>query len=117
MAWKFFQQSLTLNKEAGDIPGVTASLISMARMALNLNKHVIATRLYSTVERRLESLSGNNLLTPDQIEFRSLCNQLSTYLTQATFASAFTEGWEMSEEQALGVVEEIIAGENIPIFG
>jgi Tetratricopeptide repeat len=106
-AWKYFQESLQLNYEAGDQPGVTASLASMAALAAHRQKLVIAAHLFGVIERRLESFSVNLLYT-DQAEFGRIRSQLLTCLDKATFEAAFVEGWEMSEEQAKALVGEII---------
>ena len=109
-ASRYIHQSLTLNYEAGDLPGMTASLTSMAQLALRLNKPLVAARLYGAVENRLESLSLNLLFT-DQTELASIAKKLPTYLDQATLTHAFNEGWEMSLEQAIQLAEGIFERE------
>jgi tetratricopeptide (TPR) repeat protein len=108
-ARKYLQESLTLNQEVGDERGVAACLTSMAALAIHLGKTVVAARLYGVVESRLESLSMN-LLYLDQAELARLRSQLQARFDDATFEAAFTEGWEMSEEQAIELVGEIIGG-------
>jgi len=109
-AWKYFQESLLLNHEVGDMPGVTASLASLSALALHLKKPVEAACLYGVVENRLESLSVNLLYT-DQTEYGRIISQLPIYLDKVTIEAAISNGCEMSEEQALEMVAEIIGGE------
>jgi predicted ATPase/DNA-binding SARP family transcriptional activator len=109
-AWKYFRESLALNHEAGDMPGVTASLNSLAALAMHVNKPIVAARLYGAVESRLESLSVNLLYT-DQAELGHIIGRLPTYLDEATFTAAFTVGWGMSEEQAIELVADIFKEE------
>ncbi|MBP1693575.1 MAG: Adenylate/guanylate cyclase (modular protein) [Chloroflexi bacterium] len=105
-AREYFLESLKLNRETGDIPGVIASLVSFAVLAVYLEKPIPAAQLCAFVENRLDSLSVD-LLSPDQIELIQIHNKLLTSLDQATFTSAFSEGWELSEEQAIVLVGEI----------
>jgi tetratricopeptide (TPR) repeat protein len=113
-AEKLFLESLTLNHESGDLPGLTASLASLAVLAIRLDNPVAAARLYGVVEHRLESLSVNFFPT-DQAELSSIHSLLHSYLDEAAFTAAFTEGWEMDEKQALALAEEIAeTGKPIP---
>jgi tetratricopeptide (TPR) repeat protein len=105
-AHSYFQESLTLNHEVGDMPGVTACLLSMAVLATKLGKPILAACLYGAVESRLDQLLMNLLIT-DQAELRRIKNELAVTLDEATFTDAFTEGWEMSEEQAIKLAEGI----------
>lgn len=105
-AKKYFQESLTFNYETGDKPGVTASLTSLAALAIHLDKPVVAARLYGKVESQLESLSINMLFL-DQGELGRIRNKLLTTLDEAAFTAAFAEGWEMSEEQAIELAERV----------
>ena len=114
-AWKYFQESLMLNLEVGDKLGVAACLTSLAAMAIHLGKLILATQLYGVVESRLELLSMN-LLYLDQAMLGRIRSQLSPRLGQATFETAFTEGWYMNEEQAIGLVEKIIGEEDKHTF-
>lgn len=109
LAQDYFCQSLSLNRGVGDKRGVAACLISMAALAIHLDKPIHSARLYGVVERWLESLSF--LLYLDQAELGRIRSQLPTYLDEATFTTAFNQGWEMSEEQAIGLVEEILGGD------
>jgi len=107
-AWGYFRESLNLNREVGDRRGVAACLISMAALALRLEKPDVAAILYGAVESRLESLS--NLLYLDQAELRRLRLSLPAYLDEAAFTAAFTKGWEMTDEQAIELVGQILSG-------
>jgi hypothetical protein len=106
-ALKYFRESLVLNREIGDKPGVAACFTGMAALAMDLEKPVLAAHLYGVVERRLESLSMK-LLSLDRAELERIRSQLLTLLGEATFNAASTTGREMSEEQAIELVEEII---------
>lgn len=106
-ALKYFQESLTLNWEVGDKPGVVSCLTSMAALTLHLDKPIMAARLYGVVRNRLERLSIN-LLYLDQVELEKIHDRLPACLDEATFKAAFSEGWEMSDEQAMKLVREII---------
>ncbi len=105
-AWSYFRESLTLNHEVGDKPGVAACLTSMAALAIHLDKPVLAARFIGVVESRLE-LHSMKLLSLDQAELERIRGQLQTNLDEATSKAAFSEGWGMSEEQAIELVEEI----------
>jgi tetratricopeptide (TPR) repeat protein len=106
-AWNYFQESLTLNREVGDIPGVLACLTSMAALAIHQDKPVLAARLIGIVESRLKSLSIN-LLYLDKVELEQTRNQLQDRLDKATYSNAFSEGWEMNEERAMELVGEVL---------
>ena len=105
LAWKYFQESLTINREVGDKRAVCACLTSLAALAIHLGKPVVAARLYGAVENGLESLSII-LFYQDQIELGRIRNNLLNSLGEATFNAAFIEGWEMSEEEIFKLVEE-----------
>jgi predicted ATPase/DNA-binding SARP family transcriptional activator len=109
-AWKYFQESLAINLEVSDKRAVAACLASLAALALHLDKRFLAAHLYGAVESRLETLSVNLVYT-DQAELEYIHGQLLTLLDAETFAAAFTEGWEMSEEQAIELAQEIFADE------
>jgi predicted ATPase/DNA-binding SARP family transcriptional activator len=110
-AMKYFQESLALNHEVGDIPGVLASLASVAALSLYLMKPEVAARFYGVVENRLDSLSINLLYT-DRSELGRINSKLPAYLDEAAFLAAYTQGLEMSEEQAVELAEEILRGED-----
>jgi pentatricopeptide repeat protein len=105
-AWKYFLESLQFNQETADKPGVTASLVSIAALAIRLGKPVLSARLFGNVENRLELLSVNLLYT-DQAELGRIRSQLPTCLDEATFTAAFNEGWELSEDQAIELARDI----------
>jgi tetratricopeptide (TPR) repeat protein len=107
-ACSYFQESLNLNHEVGDMPGTTACLASASALAIQMDKSVTAARLFGAVESRLELLSIN-LLYLDQAELGHIRSQLLTLLDEAAFTTAFTEGWEMSEAQAIELAQEIFA--------
>ena len=106
-AGQYFLESLTFNREAGDMPGATASLTSMASLALRLSKPVVAAYLYGAVERRLEALSIN-LLYLDQVELGQVATHLHAALDEATLNAALTEGWGMGDDQAFVLVGELV---------
>ena len=110
-AWSYFRESLSLNHEVGDKPGVAACLTSMAALALHLDKPVLAARFIGVVESRLE-LHSMKLLSLDQAELEHIRSQLQASLDEATSKAAFSEGWGMSEEQAIELVGEIIEEED-----
>jgi predicted ATPase/DNA-binding SARP family transcriptional activator len=105
-AKSYFLESLALNHEVGDILGLTASLVSLAALALYLDKPIIAARLYGAIEKRLETYFIN-LLNIDQGEFGLIGKDLSARLDKASFAAAYTEGWEMSDEQAIEMAKKV----------
>jgi tetratricopeptide (TPR) repeat protein len=106
-AWKLFRESLAYNWEIGDKPGVAACLTSFAALAIHLDQPVIAARLYGVVESHLDTRSIK-LFYLDQAELGLIRSQLQSRLDKMTFESAFSEGWELSEEQAIQLVGEII---------
>lgn len=101
-----FLQSLDLNREVGDKRAIAASLLAMAAVAEHLDRPELATRLYGAVENQLDWLAIK-LLPLDEAESVRTHNQLHTILDQATFESAYAEGWEMSEEQTVALAEGI----------
>jgi predicted ATPase/DNA-binding SARP family transcriptional activator len=103
---RYFLESFELNHEVGDMPGETASLASLAVLALRLNKPVEAVQLYGAVESRLDSLSVNLLYT-DQSEIERIISIFPTLLDESTYASTFSEGLEMSEGKTLELVSRI----------
>jgi len=105
-AWNCFRQSLELNHEVGDKRAVAACLTGIAALALHLDQPIFAARLYGTVASLLDSLAIN-LLPLDQTEFARIHSKLLNILDQPTFAAAYAEGWEMSEEQAIVLASEI----------
>jgi tetratricopeptide (TPR) repeat protein len=111
IANKFFQESLALNYEMGDNPGFTASLVSMAALALRLEQPVVTATLYGAVKNRLETLSINLLFT-DQAELDRILNETPSYLDGPVFSNAFTEGLEMSEAQALELATRVFEGKD-----
>jgi hypothetical protein len=104
-AWRYFKESLIVNLEVGDQRAVAASLASLAVLAISSGKAIAAGHLYGVVENRLESLSMN-LLYMDQAELRQFLNKMPTYLAKETFTTAFTRGWEMSQDQVIELVWE-----------
>jgi predicted ATPase/DNA-binding SARP family transcriptional activator len=102
----YFHESLIINREVGEKRAIAACLLSFAALALRINKPLVAAQLYGAVERKLETLA--NLLYLDQAELARVRTQLQTQLDQMAFTAAFTEGREMSEDQAIELVEEII---------
>ncbi len=113
-AWKYFQGSMNINIEIGDQRAFAACLVSLAALAIRLNKPVVAARLYGAVENLLESLSVN-LLNMDQVELRRVINELRRFPDETIFIAAFKEGWEMSEAQTIlqtqGIFEELKTNE------
>jgi hypothetical protein len=105
-AWNYFQESLALNQEVGDERAVCACLTSMAALAIHLDKSLVAVRLLGVVEHRLDS-HRLNLLNQDQVDLGRLKSRLQTQLDEATFVATFSEGWGMSEAQAIELVEEL----------
>ncbi len=105
-------ESLNYNRAAGDMPGTIASLTSIAVLALHLGKPIVAGRLYGAVEHRLEQLSFN-LMYLDQIELGRVRSQLHATLDEATFQGAFSEGWDMSDDQVFALVGDLVATMNL----
>ncbi len=108
-ARQYFLESLAYNQETGDIPGVTASLISLAALAIRLEKIIEATYLTSCAERQLELLSLN-LLNLDQTELGKIQSQLRNRLDEETFNATFSAGWEMSEAQINEQINKVFGG-------
>jgi len=106
-AWSRFRQSLDLNRSVGDKRAVAACLTSMAALALRLEKPVFAARLTGAVENRLDSLSIK-LLPLDQAELERIFRQLPTHLDEAAITTAFKEGWEMTDDQAVALTEALL---------
>jgi len=108
-AREYFRESLTLNREGGDRRAVAACLLGFAALAIHMDKLDMAARLLGAAESRLESL-GINLLYLDLIEWGLVSNHLITGLEETTFTAAFAEGWDLSEDQAIQLVEGIFGG-------
>jgi predicted ATPase/DNA-binding SARP family transcriptional activator len=105
-AGNYFRQSLSLNAEGGDRRAVAACLTSLVVLAMRLNKPLAAVRLYGVIENRLESLEAN-LLYMDQAELERVRSQLRSTLDISNFAVPFMEGWEMTEEQVIELVDDV----------
>jgi predicted ATPase/DNA-binding SARP family transcriptional activator len=104
-ATRHFLESLKFNTENDDKPGKAASLVSMAVLAIHMGDPNMAALFFGVVEKRLELLSIN-LLNLDQTELRQINNYLRSCLDKATFTTAFTKGWEMSEDQAIELAKK-----------
>jgi tetratricopeptide (TPR) repeat protein len=109
-AWKYFQESLTLNQEISDKRAIAACLISMAAIAIRLDRPLVAAKLYGAVETMLESLSLY-LHYLDQAELEKIKGKMQSCLDETSFTNAVAEGWEMSEEQAIGMAKGIFSDE------
>jgi predicted ATPase/DNA-binding SARP family transcriptional activator/Tfp pilus assembly protein PilF len=105
-AREYLRESLLLNHETNDRPGVTASLVSLAVLALHLDKFEAATLLFGAAERLLEAHSIN-LLYLDQVEHRRLHENLLACLDEASFKAEFSAGWELGEEAVIALAREI----------
>jgi tetratricopeptide (TPR) repeat protein len=105
-AQSYFQESLSLNHEVGDIPGMTACLASVAALAIRLDQPVIAARLCRAVENQWET-KGVNALYTDQAEFVRTHSKAHSNLNERSYASAFFEGWDMSLDQAIDLSREV----------
>ncbi len=105
-AWKFFQQSLELNRESGDQRAMIACLTAVASFALQTGKVLEAAQLYGVVENGLRALS-TNLLALDQAEMMRLQDELQGALDTDAYQAAYLQGWKMGEEQAVQLAESI----------
>jgi predicted ATPase len=108
-AWRYFRESLVLNQEGGDKLGVAACLTSMAVMSLHLDKPLLAARLLGAVESRLEVLNIH-LLELDRTELARVRSETLNILDEETFTASFIQGWELSEDEAIQLVEEAFWG-------
>jgi tetratricopeptide (TPR) repeat protein len=106
-ARELFQESLDLNREGGDQRGVLATFTALAALANQLDLPGPSARLYGWVENKLET-RGINLLGLDQVELNHLRAQLLARLGEPAFSTAFDEGWEMSDGQAMELAGEIL---------
>jgi tetratricopeptide (TPR) repeat protein len=109
-ARSYFQESLSLNHEVGDMPGMAACLASAAALAIRLEKPVVAARLCGAVENLREIQSVFALYT-DQAEFVRVRRKLRGSLDELTFNTAFSEGWDMTLGQAIDLAQEVFQGE------
>ena len=101
----YFLDSLALNREVNDKRAIAACLISIAALAMRLDKPMIAARLHGMVNKILDTHSLY-LHYIDQAELENLDSQLLATLDAETMKNAYTQGWEMSEEEAFRLVEE-----------
>jgi non-specific serine/threonine protein kinase len=106
-ARRYFQESLELNHEVGDVPGMTACVASAAALAVSMDQPNTAARLCGVVENQWKT-HGVNALYADQAEFARLHSRLRDGLDEQTFTTAFSEGWDMSLEQAVAAATEIL---------
>ncbi len=106
-ARSYFQESLSLNHEVGDIPGMTACLVSAAALAIQLDKPILAARLCGAVEYQRETLAVYALYT-DQAEFVRIRSKLQSLLDEETFTAASLEGWYLSLELAIDLAEKVL---------
>jgi tetratricopeptide (TPR) repeat protein len=100
-----FIESLKLNIAAAELPGLTASLVSLAVLAIHQNQLEIAYKLFGAVEKRIEFYSVN-IFPPDKIELNKIRQTLRTGLQQPDFNAAFSEGWEMNEDQIASLADQ-----------
>jgi predicted ATPase len=110
-AKEYFKESLALNQEVGDHRAIAACLISIAALAMHLDKPNMATRLFGAVENRLDSLT-TKLHYTDQAEIEQISNRLRRYLDEEAFTAAYSEGWEMSMERAIHLAEQVLGIES-----
>lgn len=82
----------------------------MAALALRLGKPPLATRLLGAVEKLLESLTIH-LLDLDRVELERVRSVTLATLNEADFIAAFAQGWELSEDEAIQLVEETFEAE------
>jgi predicted ATPase/DNA-binding XRE family transcriptional regulator len=108
-ARRYFQESLELNHEIGDLPGTTASLASAAALAIRLDQPATAARLCGAIENQWKTLGVYALYT-DQAQFARIRGKLRGSLAEGTFNTAFSEGWDLSLEQAIALAEELLRG-------
>jgi tetratricopeptide (TPR) repeat protein len=109
-ARSYFYESLSLNHEVGDFPGIAACLASAAALAIRLDRPVTAAHFCGAVENLRENLGVNAPYT-DQAEFVQIRNKLNNSLDEGEFNTAFSEGWDMSFEQAIELAREIFGEE------
>ena len=106
-ARSYFQESLRLNHEVGDVPGMTACLVSAAALAIQLDEPILAARLCGAVEYQRETLAVYALYT-DQAEFARVRSKLQSSLDEDTFTAASLEGWYLSLELAIDLAEKVL---------
>jgi predicted ATPase/DNA-binding SARP family transcriptional activator len=105
-ATKYFMESLQLNHESDDLPGMTASLVSLTALAVHLELPFVAARLLGAAQSRLDALSISFLYL-DQVEMERVHSQLIGSLQHdEDIRDAFADGWNMSEDQVLDLVDQ-----------
>jgi tetratricopeptide (TPR) repeat protein len=106
VAGQYFRESLQINREIGDQRALIACLASVAALAAQTEKPFLASRLYGYVESQLDSLSVKLLYT-DQLEVQKIRSEFSIYFDEPMSKEFFNEGWEMNEEQAVQLGEQV----------
>lgn len=98
----FFEESLELNRQAGDQTAVAACLVALAVLAFQRGQPEDAARLLSHVEATLAA-GSHTLLAYDQAEFERLAAQLRGLLPPDSYAAAWSQGRSLTREQALAL--------------
>ena len=111
-AWRYFRESLRLNRKVRDQRGVAACLTAMAALAVHVHKPLVAARLLGVVESQLESLN-TPLFYLDAVELERVRGKAHRVTDEANFAAARSQGWELSEDEAINLLDEVV-GELAP---
>jgi predicted ATPase/DNA-binding SARP family transcriptional activator len=99
------QESLSLNRELGDLRGVLACLAGFADIALVQGKFARAAQLMSAVETQLAAM-GMQLLPVDKMEYERNLAQLRAEFDERTLIKSWAKGKKIALEQAISFALE-----------
>jgi tetratricopeptide (TPR) repeat protein len=94
------QESLSLNRELGDLRGVLACLAGFADIAVVQGKFPRAAQIMAAVETQLAAM-GMRLLPVDKMEYERNLAHLRAKMDKKAFIKFWAKGKRMSLEQAI----------------
>ena len=94
------QESLSLNRELGDLRGVLACLAAFADIAVVQGKFARAAQIMAAVETQLAAM-GMRLLPVDKTEYERNLAQLRAQFDERTLYKFWAKGKEMSLDDAI----------------
>jgi len=99
------QESLSLNRELGDLRGVLACLAGFADIAVVQEKFARAAQIMAAVETQLAAM-GMRLLPIDKLEYERNLALLRANMDEKALAKFWVKGKGMSFEQSIAFVLE-----------
>ena len=94
------QESLSLNRELGDLRGVLACVAGFADIAVTQGKFARAAEIMAAMESQLASM-GMQLLPVDKLEYERNLTHLRANMDKRAFSKFWAKGKRMSLEQTI----------------